>query len=266
MVTEKCENCGRAVGSLEQPFVWNDHPVCAACHRLLSTESKPTAMPAKRTALLLGVIGGGVLIIAAIVVGWIHIGRRSSDPPVGAVTPSAQDSKKQPVDLMPMIDPSRDAVAGVWMMKDGVLRSSGDHWSRLEIRYDLPPEYDFEIEFARKSGGDSVVQLASQQGRPFGFSMGYWNDSALAIESTGENIPPAVRGSGWIGDNVRHKATLKVRRDLIEAWLDGRAIVNWKTGSTSHDIQDGWKLNDPKRLGIGGFSPAEFYRISMVAH
>jgi hypothetical protein len=35
--TENCENCGRAIGRLEQPYVWQKHVVCAACHAHLSS-------------------------------------------------------------------------------------------------------------------------------------------------------------------------------------------------------------------------------------
>ena len=34
---ENCENCGRAIGRLEQPYVWQKHVVCAACHAHLSS-------------------------------------------------------------------------------------------------------------------------------------------------------------------------------------------------------------------------------------
>jgi hypothetical protein len=33
-----CDNCGTAIGKLQKPFIWKGHPVCAACHRLLSEE------------------------------------------------------------------------------------------------------------------------------------------------------------------------------------------------------------------------------------
>lgn len=35
---ETCGNCGRAIGKLEQCMVWDDHLVCAACHKLLSAQ------------------------------------------------------------------------------------------------------------------------------------------------------------------------------------------------------------------------------------
>ncbi|HVS73146.1 MAG TPA: hypothetical protein VHQ47_17960 [Phycisphaerae bacterium] len=36
MKTETCENCGRTIGKLETPRVWQEHIVCGTCHRHLT--------------------------------------------------------------------------------------------------------------------------------------------------------------------------------------------------------------------------------------
>lgn len=33
---ETCENCGRVIGKLETPAIWQDHIVCNACHDTLT--------------------------------------------------------------------------------------------------------------------------------------------------------------------------------------------------------------------------------------
>jgi hypothetical protein len=33
--TDKCANCGRAIGKLETPHVWKDAVVCGACRKIL---------------------------------------------------------------------------------------------------------------------------------------------------------------------------------------------------------------------------------------
>ncbi|HTV48662.1 MAG TPA: hypothetical protein VMG59_09490 [Phycisphaerae bacterium] len=32
---EKCDNCGSVIGTLEKPYIYQDHIVCAACYRKL---------------------------------------------------------------------------------------------------------------------------------------------------------------------------------------------------------------------------------------
>jgi len=46
MENEICENCGRAIGSLEQAFVYKGHIVCKECNKKLSDE--PQEMQSSR--------------------------------------------------------------------------------------------------------------------------------------------------------------------------------------------------------------------------
>jgi hypothetical protein len=41
MPSERCENCGGKIGKLQTPHVWDNHIVCAECHRKLSIEKQP---------------------------------------------------------------------------------------------------------------------------------------------------------------------------------------------------------------------------------
>jgi hypothetical protein len=50
-----------------------------------------------------------------------------------------------PVDLIGMIDPSKDAVRGKWAIKDRMLTTSREGAARLQIPYAPPLEYDVEI-------------------------------------------------------------------------------------------------------------------------
>lgn len=38
---EVCKNCGRAIGNLETPHVYQGHIVCAACAAILDAPAKP---------------------------------------------------------------------------------------------------------------------------------------------------------------------------------------------------------------------------------
>ncbi len=43
--SESCENCGRQIGKLETPMLWQEHVVCGECHRRLSACPAPAAAP-----------------------------------------------------------------------------------------------------------------------------------------------------------------------------------------------------------------------------
>ncbi len=41
-MSEECQNCGRVIGKLETPNVWNENIVCKACHKQL-VDTEPDA-------------------------------------------------------------------------------------------------------------------------------------------------------------------------------------------------------------------------------
>lgn len=105
MATEICENCGRAVGKLETPCVYQEHIVCSDCDTRLRSGISPVGVqPIEKTGkefkagMLLGfgimilgimflflpnpdftpfgwlmiIIGGGVYVIAHVQAWWYH--------------------------------------------------------------------------------------------------------------------------------------------------------------------------------------------------
>jgi hypothetical protein len=44
---ETCENCGRVIGNLESPHLWNENVVCAGCHVTLAGLSVKKALPSQ---------------------------------------------------------------------------------------------------------------------------------------------------------------------------------------------------------------------------
>ena len=87
MENEVCKNCGRAIGKLEQVFVYKDHVVCKECNKKLSDEPQEIttqsssfpatadtvlAKPGKITAIGGMRIGAGVCnILAGLVFCWL---------------------------------------------------------------------------------------------------------------------------------------------------------------------------------------------------
>src|SRR4051794_30131155 len=47
---EVCAACGRVIGQLEQPYVWDENIVCFGCHRGLSTAGESAGSPATGAA------------------------------------------------------------------------------------------------------------------------------------------------------------------------------------------------------------------------
>ncbi len=97
-------------------------------------------------------------------------------PPARAkeyVTPPLAMPPVVPMDLLRLIDPKRDAVEGTWSIdSDGALVSDDSKSARLSIAGKVPQEYDFQVEFKRVEGDDSISQILSAQGHGFEYLMG----------------------------------------------------------------------------------------------
>jgi len=66
---ETCENCGRAIGKLETPRVWQDRVVCGECMPRLSGVPQAVELTAKRwkRQMLIGwaIFGAGIVLAIA---------------------------------------------------------------------------------------------------------------------------------------------------------------------------------------------------------
>jgi hypothetical protein len=173
------------------------------------------------------------------------------------------------VNLLKMVDPARDAVAGTWKLEEGKLVSPMGKLIRLEFPYQPPAEYDFRVVFSRVSGGNNVSQILSRQGKGFiwimelgvarcgfGLCRGLWvTDAAnpsLTEVATTQNDP----GS--------HTSVLEVRKDRIRCFFDGKLIRDYKTDYSDLSMNQDWKLRSEQLLGLGCWdSPTEFQRVDL---
>lgn len=77
--------------------------------------------------------------------------RELGQPPEETPHASA-DAPSGAIDLMPLVDVSKDAIKGTWELKDSRLISRPFKSANLELPYHPPEEYDFHVTFTRQSG------------------------------------------------------------------------------------------------------------------
>ncbi len=130
------------------------------------------------------------------------------------------------------------------------------------LPYEPPEEYDFEVEFARISGNDVIGQICVGGGRQFQWAMSGWGGNVSGfdrVNDKGPDVNPTRRAFG-IADTRRHISIVKVRKDSVEAWVDGRLIDEWKTDYRDMSLYDGLTIPDRKGLGLVSYSsPTMFF-------
>jgi hypothetical protein len=191
----------------------------------------------------------------------------NSDTPQESVTPHVLNQGGRVIDLLELIDTEKDAVAGNWQIRDGALVSDATDFARIEIPYQPPAEYDFEIAYTRIGGNDGVAQICSESGHSFLWEMGGWDNRIAGFESI----------DGWGADKngtqvnlgidtgKRYTSLVKVRRDSIAVYLDGKLLSRLTTNYQNMTLDKTMLLRHHQVLGLGNWrSPTVFYSVKVT--
>jgi len=174
------------------------------------------------------------------------------------------------VNLLKMVDPAKDAVAGVWKLDEGKLVSPPGRLIRLEFPYQPPAEYDFRVVFSRLSGANNVSQVLSRQGKGFTWIMelglsrgGFGLCRGLWItDAANPSISPIVATQN---DPGPHTSVLEVRKDRVRCFFNGKLVRDYKTDYSDLSMNPEWKLRSEQLLGLGTWeSVAEFQRVEVI--
>jgi len=196
-------------------------------------------------------------------------------PPPQAAQPSTLPATEPPttvaaatgrtIDLIPSVDLGRDALGGNWRMDGDALISDASHRARLALRYRLPREYDFRIQFTQVDGDNCAVQMFTA-GNPCMLVMGGWKRTVTGfqqIAGKSANVnPTGVRDLDW-ENGRKHTSLIRVRRQVIEAWIDGKLVTSYKTDGSDLANRD-WDVKGYP-LGLGSeVSSTIFHKVELV--
>ena len=171
----------------------------------------------------------------------------------------------EPIDLLPHIDLSRDTIGGTWRVDKGALISDASHRAAVGIRYPLPREYDFRVQFTQMDGDNCAVQMFTAR-NPVALVLGGWKRTVSGFQQidgvSADKNPTGVRGLRW--DNGRtHTSVVRVRAKRIECWLDGRLITAYATDGSDLSNKH-WPVRDYP-LGVGSeVSSTIFHKVELI--
>jgi uncharacterized protein (TIGR03067 family) len=241
-----------------------------------SSSSKPRRWP------LAVALGGGLLAVMVAAIALVSqsgdgrpvpapvVDRLPSEPDPRSSpilpTPAAQYLKNPPrhepsrtVDLLRLIDPLKDRVAGDWVFTGGLLTCQPGDWARLVIPYDPPPAYRLVAAVERKSG----------EGQ-FGLGLVVGNRQVcIPFDVPGEPSPITwfnkVSGEAGPGDRVRYEGSLlgpgrvhilvcAVTPASIEVLVDQRVVLSWSGDPQNLEVPPNWEVPAKTRLFVGAMN------------
>ena len=200
---------------------------------------KPAASGRKREEksrkLLTFALPAAALPVAIIIALMVARGSQTSPPPSEVIWSRAPD-------LLKLVDPGKDAVAGAWRTEKGSVVSASGPRARLEIPWRAPQEYDLRVTFVRREGADEVSILLP------------WNGASFAWTA------PRALENGAV-----HTATFRVRKDGLASNLTSSRMSSVTTYAAGSPTDSKWAVRDPALLGLGSHDGVvEFQHVEII--
>jgi hypothetical protein len=164
------------------------------------------------------------------------------------------------VNLLALVKPARDAVAGVWNVQKGALVSDEGACSRVMVPYEVPDEYDLRVDFTRVTGASTVGILLSKNGRDFVVETGWPSGQTGFAYVDGLHIDANPTGTKFpIVSGRRYSFVVQVRNGSLRLLVDGKPIISWKTDYKNVTPHTGWALSNKKCPGFGSYASSTVF-------
>ena len=206
-----------------------------------------------------------LLLVGALVTALFGTTVESQARPQKAKAGAKKTVLRPMINLMALLDVTRDTVHGKWAQSGKTLRCNDQHFGpRVEIRYEPPEEYDFIIQFSQPKLRHAITaMMPNRHGGQFLWKLGVQdgNDYQILAKPGKDWYWKAL---GIIKANTIHTTIVQVRRNSIRCLLDGKELLRRKTDFKDL-TSDVWnKMPNPSRLGVGCDDPTVFHNIRVI--
>lgn len=182
--------------------------------------------------------------------------RDATSPETATTFPSDTGRSDQWVNLLPMVNPAT-AMTGRWRLDDGELSVKSEPWARIGLPVFVPDEYDFEVTFTRNSGENSIALIFARNGYQATLDIDAWSQNLAGFQNIdGETCEVnATRVTGYqLINKQRYTARLAVRRDQVQAFLDGKLITTYIGNGSNLSLIPRWHLPKGTSIGLGAYN------------
>jgi hypothetical protein len=175
-------------------------------------------------------------------------------------------AQNKEVDLFKLIDPANDPIRGTWSFQNGGLECETN--GCIEIPYSPPEEYDYRVViFVLRD--DQCFQMICRGGATqFGFIVGMDHNTVAGLQlirgqRANQNATKFTFGE-WLVAGHRYVAVVKVRKTLVEAWLDDRLIAKYGTDWTDLSVPPRVVLRRSNTIGLAAFADVRVESATVV--
>jgi tRNA A-37 threonylcarbamoyl transferase component Bud32 len=134
-------------------------------------------------------------------------------------------SNNRRIDLLRSLDLARDTICGDWFSANGCV--SDRVGGAIEFPYRPPPEYDYRVCLVTDDGLDLIC---CGGGKQFSWVVGRRFNGLMSIDRGGspyDNVTTNTKAPIVAGQH--YEMTVKVRRERVEAFVNGVCAIDFKT-------------------------------------
>lgn len=180
--------------------------------------------------------------------------KRPGQSPTAAFEINARPSKGTSTllirNLIPLIDPARDSIAGKWQLQDGKLLSDKTVRAILQIPYHPPEEYDLIVEFTQVKKARHIFLILSGSNVQFVYQMGHDNSAGFEMISGKRSSKSEATKPFAFDADKKYRATIKVRKDRVSAYVDDKLISELTTDFHDLSISPTWAIRDRRAIAV----------------
>lgn len=159
-------------------------------------------------------------------------------------------------------------VAGEWARSNGELVTKAAGGSRIALPLRPQGEYDFRVSFTRRTGVHSVALIFVAGGGQATFEIDAWGQHLAGIQNVdGRSLRenPTRSANHTLQNGRRYTAEVRVRKDRVEGYLDGRLISTYRGNGSNLSMLNNWRMPDRAALGVGAWeSETVFHSIEVT--
>jgi hypothetical protein len=193
-------------------------------------------------------------------------------PPRADARPPAPPARwAEAVDLLALIRPERDRVAGTWTLEGGRLESGKHYGARIEIPFQPPDEYVLTaivepldepngLILGQRSGGRRFLVLVhySRPDRPPASALE--NVDGMNVDRSGTTLSAPLLAKDRLSAIV-----CTVRKDGVTVACDGRPAIDWRGEPGRLSLSDYWQTPHDDVLFLGAYDCRyRFHRLTLT--
>jgi len=177
-------------------------------------------------------------------------------------------SGREAIDLLKLVDPKKDAVAGDWIFEGTTLVCARElPAARLQIPYLPPEEYDIVLVAERKTGVEAVNFGLSQGSTQFhvvidGFAKDGYMSGLSEIDGKLAWKNETTRKGGLLANHRPSTIECSVRKTGVKMVVDGVTIFDWSGDFNRLTNFSMLKVPNPKAIYVSGWESK--YRFSKM--